>query len=127
MTAKNPIQAPQRSERLKQWIKSYRMEIGYCIMTLSFLVYCILNWDNCVQMQFFSKFDGNNILFIVTLLLIILPFYDIEGKGLKLRKKRTKAAKNKYTDASSTFGLESHISKLQSENTSKSKTEERKQ
>lgn len=127
MKTKNPNSKPKWYERLKQWIMRYRMEILYTIVTGAFWTYCALHWSSCIQMQFFSKFDGNNIMFIVTLLLTILPFYDIEGKGLKLRKKRTKAAKNKYTDASSTFGLESHISKLQSENTSKSKTEERKQ
>ena len=41
-------------------------------------------------MQFFSNFNGNNILFFVWIILIFLMLYDVEAKGVKLRKRELK-------------------------------------
>ena len=38
-------------------------------------------------MQFFSQFDGNNILFLIWIASIFLFFYDVEAKGRKFRRK----------------------------------------
>lgn len=39
-------------------------------------------------MQFFSNFNGNNILFIVWLLMIIVNIYDIEINGFKMSERK---------------------------------------
>lgn len=60
--------------------------IYWCLVgALTIYVFC--NWEKCISMQFFSQFDGNNILFLVWILLVVLPFYDIEGKGIKVHRK----------------------------------------
>lgn len=72
-------------------------------------IYIISNWQKCISMQFFSQFDGNNILFLVWILLVILPFYDIEGKGIKVHRKEMKKvedAEAKIENKDAEFQLE---------------------
>lgn len=71
-------------------LKRYIYQILYVIMLGVLWTYIVLNWEKCVSMQFFSQFDGNNILFLAGILLIILPFYEVEGNGIKIRKAGTK-------------------------------------
>lgn len=71
-------------------LKRYIYAILYVIMLGVLWTYIVLNWEKCVSMQFFSQFDGNNILFLAGILLIILPFYEVEGNGIKIRKAGTK-------------------------------------
>lgn len=84
----------------KGWEKRFLFSYPSVLAILT--VYIFFNWKICVSMQFFSKFDGNNILFIVWIILIVLPFYDIEGKGFKLHRKeeylkeRFEAAESKF-------------------------------
>lgn len=51
-------------------------------------IYVLSNWEKCISMQFFSNFNGNNILFIVWLLMIIVNIYDIEIKGFKMSERK---------------------------------------
>ena len=51
-------------------------------------VYVLSNWEKSISMQFFSNFNGNNILFIVWLLMIIVNIYDIEIKGFKMSERK---------------------------------------
>lgn len=47
-------------------------------------IYVLSNWEKCISMQFFSSFDGNNILFIIWILMIIFTIYDIKIKGFQV-------------------------------------------
>lgn len=97
--------------------------ILYIFMLLILWTYVIYNWDICVSMQFFSQFDGNNILFILGLVLTILPFYDIEGKGVRLHRRSTKSLEDQLQNADSTYKhekLRCEVTQLQSENLKKS-------
>lgn len=67
-------------------LKRYIYQILYAIMLGVLWTYIVLNWEKCVSMKFFSQFDGNNILFLVGILLTVLPFYEVEGKGIKIRR-----------------------------------------
>lgn len=77
---------PLWAKRLKNYIVMHKGAAEYYAVTTILWVYIILNWDKCISMQFFSEFDGNNILFLVALLLAILHFYDIEGKEWKVHR-----------------------------------------
>lgn len=57
-------------------------------------------------MQFFSQFDGNNILFLVWILLIVLPFYDIEIKEAKLHIRNMEKAKEQVNEERVALTLE---------------------
>lgn len=97
-----------RSKRKKLFImiSEHIYTILYGIMLIILWTYLVCNWEQCVSMQFFSQFDGNNILFIVGLVVTILPFYDIETKDIKLRKKSNKSMEDKYQSFNSKFKLE---------------------
>lgn len=84
-------------------LKPYFYQILYFIMLGALWVYIVLNWEKCVSMQFFSKFDGNNILFLVGIILMILPFYEVEGKGFKIRRAGEKELEKKFDQAESEY------------------------
>lgn len=77
-------------KKLWKWLLKKRSIIFHWVILLALTVYIIRNWNSCVSMQFFSNFDGNNILFLVWIILIFLMLYDVEAKGVKLRKRELK-------------------------------------
>lgn len=77
-------------KKLCKWLLKQRNIIFHWVILIVLTVYIIRNWDSCVSMQFFSNFDGNNILFLVWIILIFLMLYDVEAKGVKLRKRELK-------------------------------------
>lgn len=76
--------------KVKGWIKHFFTfirvhiyQILYLIVLAILWVYICNNWDKCVSMKFFEQFDGNNILFLVGIAMVIAFFYDVEAKGFK--------------------------------------------
>jgi len=57
------------------------------LLLLALTAYILYHWEKCISMQFFIHFDGNNILFLVWLALLILTFYDVESDIFKMHKK----------------------------------------
>lgn len=90
-------------KQLVNCIKCYIYQILYIIMLGILWTYIILNWEKCVSMKFFSQFDGNNILFLVGILLVVLPFYEVEGKGFKVRRIGIKALEEDIQNEESKF------------------------
>ena len=76
----------------KTWkqILRNRNSIFHWTVLIVLTVYIIKNWDLCISMQFFSEFNGNNILFFVWIILLFLMLYDVEAKGVKLKKHELK-------------------------------------
>ena len=96
-----------RRKRFLNWFFTYLTTILYVFILAILWTYIIFNWEKCISMQFFSEFDGNNILFLVGILLTVLPFYEIEGKGFKLHRinlknmgEELKGAESKYKEKS---------------------------
>lgn len=83
-------------KRFFNWICKNIYSILHFLVFVGLTIYVILNWQLCISMQFFSKFDGNNILFIVWIALIFLMIYDVEAKDIKLNKHKMK---EKYESA----------------------------
>lgn len=79
-----------RWKRFFNWVKFRRDIIFHWVVLIALTIYVRMNWEACISMQFFSQFDGNNILFIVWIILIFLMLYDIEAKDIKLRKHKLK-------------------------------------
>lgn len=74
-------------KRVINWIKFHIYEMFYAIILIVLSKYILINWNKCIAMKFFEKFDGNNILFLVWIVLIISLLYDVEAKGWKFRRK----------------------------------------
>lgn len=74
--------------KIKDWLVNHIYTTLYGILMIFLSVYIIKNWSICISMQFFSHFDGNNILFLIWIALIFLFFYDVEAKGFKFQRRR---------------------------------------
>lgn len=85
------------------WIKLRIYEILYIALLMLLSAYILVNWEICVTMTFFEQFDGNNILFLIWIVLLILPFYDVEAKGWKFRKKGIEDTRKQFENAESNF------------------------
>ncbi len=86
-------------KRFIRWIKLHIYEIMYILLLALLSAYILINWEMCVTMTFFEQFDGNNILFLIWIVLLILPFYDVEAKGWKFRKKGIEDTRKLYENA----------------------------
>ena len=80
-----------RSKERWKSIKRFALKHFYTFMHIVVLVslsfYIFSHWKLCVSMQFFSSFDGNNILFLSWIALIFLLLYRVEGKGIKVDRR----------------------------------------
>lgn len=77
-------------KKILKWIMTNLYSIIHVIVFLSLTIYIILNWNLCISMQLFSQFNGNNILFVVWIVLIFLLLYEVEAKDIKLKRHRVK-------------------------------------
>ena len=100
-----------RGKQIYNCLRPYLYQILYSIMLGANWIYIVLNWEKCISMQFFSRFDGNNILFLVGILLLILPFYEVEGKGFKIRRVGMKKLENDLNKAESEY-QKNHIQNI---------------
>lgn len=71
----------------------YRYSIINISIIIALSIYIIKNWQDCISMQFFSEFDGNNILFLVWIALIVVTTYDVDAKGVKFRTRKIEEAR----------------------------------
>lgn len=90
-------------KKLIKWIKLRIYEILYIVLLVILSSYILINWEVCVTMNFFEQFDGNNTLFLIWIVLLILPFYDVEAKGWKFRKKGIEDTRKLFENAESNF------------------------
>lgn len=100
---KKPGVIKESIKRFIDWIRLRIYGILYFILIVTLSVYIVLNWDKCLSMKFFEQFDGNNILFLVWIALLILFFYDIEAKDMKFHRKRIEDTKKQFAEADSVF------------------------
>lgn len=99
-----PLKKREIMKRLKLgWV--YRNTIFHIISYVALTIYVITHWRHCISMQFFSKFDGNNLLFIIWLISAFLIIYDVEGKGFKVAKR--KESQNQYETIKKEYALNS--------------------
>lgn len=63
---------------VKDKLVLYRRRVFHYLILIILTCYVILNWEKCISMQFFSQFDGNNILFLLWLILIFLIIYNVK-------------------------------------------------
>lgn len=89
---------PEKSciEQFLDWVKVNIFGIAYVILTIGLWIYLILNWDKCISMKFFDQFDGNNILFLVGIAMIITFFYDVEAKDFKFHRRKNQNINKQY-------------------------------
>ena len=68
------------------WIRK-----GWYIILIFSSMYVLKNFDTFVTQCFICKFDGNSLIFVLWLLLLIMPLINsIEGYGFKFNKEQAK-------------------------------------
>lgn len=93
-------------EKVCKFLSRWIYAIFHWIVLISLTIYIIQNWEKCISMHFFSSFDGNNILFLVWLILIFLMLYDVEAKGFKVSKHKQKEIQESLNNANLSHALD---------------------
>lgn len=92
--------------KINQFISFIRLhifEIFYYILLIILSKYITTNWEKCISMKFFEEFNGNNILFLVWIALLILTFYDVEAEGWKFHRKKPEDLRRSYDVAEANY------------------------
>ncbi|EFB76232.1 hypothetical protein [Subdoligranulum variabile] len=104
-------QAQWQKKFLKR-ICSLRYEIFHGAIVGALTIYVFVNWNKCVSMQFFQKFDGNNILFLVWIILIFLLIYEVEGKGIKVAQRKHEQTQQSLDEAKWKYQLDTMLEQV---------------
>lgn len=77
------------------WVR----KLWYLILMSISTPYVISNFEEIVEFQFFTEFNGRNLIFLVWIVLLIVPLFDsFEGFGISL-KRYSQRIENKQLDA----------------------------
>lgn len=79
-----------RWTKARKFVGNWWSTIFHSLILVVLTVYVLINWNVCISMRFFSEFNGNNILFFVWIALLFLTLYDVEAKGLKVKRRELK-------------------------------------
>lgn len=82
--------AKESLKSIKRFVLKHFYTFMHIVVLVSLSVYIFSHWELCISMQFFSSFDGNNILFLCWIALIFLILYRVEGKGIKVDRRKQK-------------------------------------
>lgn len=115
------VRSSTSTQEQKGWHKlkllwSIRHSIFHTITFVCLTSYILLNWEKCISMQFFSQFDGNNILFLVWIILIFLIIYEVEGKGIKIAARKKEEVQQSLSDANLKYKLDAMREQISSSN-----------
>ena len=73
---------------LTYWLR----KLWYVILLGISTPYVICNFDEIVDFQFFSDFNGKNLIFLVWLVLLLIPLFDsFEGFGISIKRFRQRS------------------------------------
>lgn len=73
-----------KRKRIWNWWLRYNNAVFYWAALSVLTTYILINWEICISMQFFRKFDGNNILFLCWLSMIFLKIFKIKVKDVEI-------------------------------------------
>lgn len=74
----------------RNFISNHWRAVFHFLVLVLLTIYVVCNWKGCITMQFFQDFDGNNILFLIWIILIFFIIYDVEAKGIKIKRRELK-------------------------------------
>ncbi len=64
---------------------------GYIFLLTATTIFVIINWNDCVNMQFFSSFNGYNIIFLLWITLLLFLVVKIDFNGITSFNQKKKA------------------------------------
>lgn len=81
--------------RIRTWV----VKLWYPFVLIVCSLYVISHFDDCIDLHFTSEFNGQNLLFLFWLFIIILPFFDsFEGFGISIKRLKQKEEEKTIQD-----------------------------
>ena len=115
------VQRQEKMRRLKK-IWSSRYAIFHFVAFVCLTIYVLANWGKCISMQFLTQFDGNNILFIVWIILSFLIIYEVEGKGVKIARHKQEEDQQNLNTTQLKYKIDAMQKQINSSNPNLDKT-----
>lgn len=106
------VQKQEKRYRLKK-LWSIRYGVFHAIVLFCLTIYVLTNWEKCISMQFLSQFDGNNILFLVWIVLIFFLIYEVEGKGVRVAQRKQEETQKSLSEAELKYQLDAMLEQIE--------------
>lgn len=79
-------------------IRNRLVDYWYVLVFLVTTIYVLLNFKVCIDLSFTEDFNGNNLIFLFWLVLIIFPMFEsFEGFGISIKKRKQKKTEDMLT------------------------------
>ena len=70
-------------------IRNRLVDYWYMLVFLATTIYVLANFKVCIDLSFTEDFNGNNLIFLFWLVLIIFPMFEsFEGFGISIKKRK---------------------------------------
>ena len=85
-------------ESLGVSIRNRLVDYWYVLVFLVTTIYVLSNFKVCIDLSFTEDFNGNNLIFLFWLVLIIFPMFEsFEGFGISIKKRKQKKTEDMLT------------------------------
>ena len=79
-------------------IRNRLVDYWYVLVFLVTTIYVLSNFKVCIDLSFTEYFNGNNLIFLFWLVLIIFPMFEsFEGFGISIKKRKQKKTEDMLT------------------------------
>lgn len=79
-------------------IRNRLVDYWYVLVFLVTTIYVLSNFKVCIDLSFTEDFNGNNLIFLFWLVLIIFPMFEsFEGFGISIKKRKQKKTEDLLT------------------------------
>ena len=79
-------------------IRNRVVDYWYVLVFLVTTIYVLSNFKVCIDLSFTEDFNGNNLIFLFWLVLIIFPMFEsFEGFGISIKKRKQKKTEDLLT------------------------------
>lgn len=76
-------------DNISYWV----LRLWYIVLIVASTIYVFKNFDTIKDFTFFCDFDGDNLIFVLWLILLVFPLFDsFEGFGISLRRRKQEEA-----------------------------------
>ncbi len=79
-------------------IRNRLVDYWYMLVFFATTIYVLANFKVCIDLSFTEDFNGNNLIFLFWLVLIIFPMFEsFEGFGISIKKRKQEKAEDLFT------------------------------
>lgn len=79
-------------------IRNRLVDYWYVLVFLVTTIYVLSNFKVCIDLSFTEDFNGNNLIFLFWLVLVIFPMFEsFEGFGISIKKRKQKKTEDMLT------------------------------